>query len=342
MRLRRIPLLFPSSHEFFEFRFRIMGIRIEIRKARILELGANVTEHRHPVLSRTIVCVRVDDDSDPMLSLLVQFRKAHGAQRRHNALPCLGLEIEIDRNCPNVVVVHKQHLEPLFDGINVLGGEPFVFVCRPFGRCPGLGKKGSDDALGTSCLAFGSQAFLKRTPGALRGSFGDRGFVRVVFVVHPTKLLDLLLVEDGHLLFKTDKKYSRKEGSTMDTLTPVLTSYLDVSRKLSEVNARASELRDRRNTLELDLAAAYNEAQRRDPLPDKIELKASRLVFQVKKPGEWKKGWTLSKKQLQEYLLEILPEHGEDVMREIVRRHEPKLTATDYAFDLKALVEEAT
>lgn len=128
----------------------------------------------------------------------------------------------------------------------------------------------------------------------------------------------------------------------MDTLTPVLTSYLDVSRKLSDVNARASELRDRRNTLELDLAAAYNEAQRRDPLPDKIELKASRLVFQVKKPGEWKKGWTLSKKQLQEYLLEILPEHGEDVMREIVRRHEPKLTATDYAFDLKALVEEAT
>ena len=123
----------------------------------------------------------------------------------------------------------------------------------------------------------------------------------------------------------------------MESLKPVLTQYLDVNRKLSEVNARATDLRDERRTLELDLAAAYAEALRRDPLPDKIELKASQLVFQVKKPGEWKKGWTLSKKQLHDYLLEILPEHGEDVMREIVRRHEPKLTATDYSFELKPL-----
>jgi hypothetical protein len=123
----------------------------------------------------------------------------------------------------------------------------------------------------------------------------------------------------------------------MDSLKPVLSQYLDVNRKLSEVNARATDLRDQRRTLELDLAAAYAEADRREPLPEKIELKSSQLVFQVKKPGEWKKGWTLSKKQLQDYLLEILPEHGEDVMREIVRRHEPKLTATDYSFELKPL-----
>jgi hypothetical protein len=123
----------------------------------------------------------------------------------------------------------------------------------------------------------------------------------------------------------------------MESLKPVLANYLDVNRKLSEVNARATDLRDERRSLELDLSAAYAEAQRRDPLPDKIELKASQLVFQVKKPGEWKKGWTLSKKQLHDYLTEILPERGADVMKEIVRRHEPKLTATDYSFELKPL-----
>jgi hypothetical protein len=122
----------------------------------------------------------------------------------------------------------------------------------------------------------------------------------------------------------------------MDSLKPVLTQYLEVNKKLTEVNSRARDLRDERQTLELDLAAAYNEAR---SLPEKIELKTSQMVFQVKKPGEWKKGWTLSKKQLQEYLLDILPEHGEDVMREIVRRHEPKLTATDYAFELKPMGE---
>ena len=123
----------------------------------------------------------------------------------------------------------------------------------------------------------------------------------------------------------------------MESLKPVLTDYLDVNRKLSEVNARATDLRDQRRSLELDLAAAYGETRRAEPLPDKIELKASQLVFQVKKPGEWKKGWTLSKKQLHDYLMEILPEHGADVMKEIVRRHEPKLTATDYSFELKPL-----
>lgn len=121
----------------------------------------------------------------------------------------------------------------------------------------------------------------------------------------------------------------------MEDLRPVLTQYLDVSKRLIDVNARANELRDERRSLELDLAAAYAI----DKLPEKIELNASRLVFQVKKPGEWKKGWTLSKKQLQEYLADILPEHGEDVMKEIVRRHEPKLVADDFAFELRRMGE---
>jgi hypothetical protein len=119
----------------------------------------------------------------------------------------------------------------------------------------------------------------------------------------------------------------------MDALRPSLTRYVQINQKIAELNRQINELRDTRRTIELDLAAVYGTT--REDLPDKIELKASQMVFQVKKPGEWKKGWTLSKKQLQEYLLEILPEHGEDVMRELVRRHEPKLTATDYSFELK-------
>ena len=104
----------------------------------------------------------------------------------------------------------------------------------------------------------------------------------------------------------------------MDALKPILSRYLDVNKQLADINTRAKDLREHRQTLELDLAAAYNETT---ALPAKIELNASKMVFQVKKPGEWKKGWSLSKKQLQNYLVEILPEHGEDVMKEIMRRH---------------------
>lgn len=118
----------------------------------------------------------------------------------------------------------------------------------------------------------------------------------------------------------------------MDSLASPLRRYVDLTKRLTEVNAKARELREERQSVELDLAAVYTE--QRD-LPPKIALNQSKMVFMVKKPGEWKKGWTLSKKQLEDYLREILPEHGEDVMREIVLRHERKLLATDYSFDVK-------
>jgi hypothetical protein len=126
----------------------------------------------------------------------------------------------------------------------------------------------------------------------------------------------------------------------METLKPILSRYLDVTKKLIEVNAQAKELRENRQEIEMDLAATYNESRVKEPLPDKIDLHKSKMMFLVKKPGEWKKGWTLSKKQLDAYLKEILPEHGEDVFREIVRRHEPTLVVQDdYSFDLKVIEE---
>ena len=125
----------------------------------------------------------------------------------------------------------------------------------------------------------------------------------------------------------------------MEALKPVLSRYLDISKRLNDVNAQAKELRENRQSVELDLAAAYNEARIKEPLPDKIDLHKSKMMFLVKKPGEWKKGWTLSKKQLEAYLKEILPEHGEDVFKEIVRRHEPTLVVDDYSFDLKSVDE---
>jgi hypothetical protein len=122
------------------------------------------------------------------------------------------------------------------------------------------------------------------------------------------------------------------------TLKPILSRYIEVSKKLNDVNSKAKELREQRQSIELDLAAAYNESRvKQAPLPPKIDLNASQMVFAVKQPGEWKKGWTLSKKQLEQYLIEILPEHGEDVMREIVMRHDRTLVANDYAFDLKPM-----
>jgi hypothetical protein len=125
----------------------------------------------------------------------------------------------------------------------------------------------------------------------------------------------------------------------MESLASPLRRYVDITKRLADLNTKARDLREERQSVELDLAAVYNERKSED-LPQKIALNQSKFVFLVKKPGEWKKGWTLSKKQLEEYLRDILPEHGEDVMREIVLRHERKLVTTDYSFDLKPFNED--
>lgn len=119
--------------------------------------------------------------------------------------------------------------------------------------------------------------------------------------------------------------------NTMDTLKAILSNYIQVNKGITDVNSRASELRDTRRSIELDLSALYAQSI----LPDQIHLKESEMMFSVKRPNKWKKGWTLSKKDLESYLKDILGEKGGDVMKEIVRRHEPKLVADDFGFELK-------
>lgn len=120
----------------------------------------------------------------------------------------------------------------------------------------------------------------------------------------------------------------------MDTLKSSVARYLEVTKKLNELNNTTAALRDDRRSIELDLAAAYSETGS-EAFPTEIPLTASGMMFTVKRPGTHKKGWTLSKKQLKDYVLEILPEHGEDLFAEIVKRHEATLVVNDFSFDLK-------
>jgi hypothetical protein len=118
----------------------------------------------------------------------------------------------------------------------------------------------------------------------------------------------------------------------MDALKAILSKYLRVNRDIAQLNSQVSELRDNRRNVELDLAALYAHTE----LPDQILLRESEMTFNVKRPNKWKKGWSLSKKDLEMYLKDILGERGGDVMKEIVRRHEPKLVADDFGFELKS------
>lgn len=124
----------------------------------------------------------------------------------------------------------------------------------------------------------------------------------------------------------------------MENLKPILSAYADVARRINDVNVRVNDLRDERRTIELDLAALY--ANSREELPDKINLATSGMTFAVKRPNQWKKGWSLSKKELKTYLAELIPQQSEAVMAEIVRRQEEKMVETDFGFELKAKAKD--
>jgi hypothetical protein len=119
----------------------------------------------------------------------------------------------------------------------------------------------------------------------------------------------------------------------MENLKPILSAYAGVQRQINDINVRVNELRDERRTIELDLAALYTSS--REELPDKINLATSGMTFAVKRPNQWKKGWSMSKKELKAYLDELLPQQSETLMAEIVRRQEEKMVETDYGFELK-------
>jgi len=119
----------------------------------------------------------------------------------------------------------------------------------------------------------------------------------------------------------------------MESLKPILSTYAGVQRQINDINVRVNELRDERRTIELDLAALY--ASSREELPDKINLATSGMTFAVKRPNQWKKGWSMSKKELKAYLDELLPQQSETLMAESVRRQEEKMVETDYGFELK-------
>jgi hypothetical protein len=124
----------------------------------------------------------------------------------------------------------------------------------------------------------------------------------------------------------------------MESLTPVLSSYVDVSKRINDLNAQLAELRDTRRSIELDLGILYATKQ----LPDRLDLRTSNMTFVVKRPNQWKKGWSLSKKELARLLNEILPEHGEDVMKDIERRHSSSLVSDDFGFELRSKTSDSS
>lgn len=119
----------------------------------------------------------------------------------------------------------------------------------------------------------------------------------------------------------------------MEDLKTCIKQYQSIDNALRALNKQAYSLREDRKCVELELGDIL-----KDPKfsgVDKLKLEEDGSVIRIQKPAEWSKAWTLSKKDLQEYLLQFF---GSDVQKaaecfmHIEKEQSKKLVSSDFNF----------
>ena len=330
---RLVPLGLPALHEYLDLLLGSVGVGVKVRDARVLQNLADIAKQCDPVFARTIVGIGVEDNADLFVSLFNQFGELHLTKSTDDTFLGFVLNVKVNRDTSNKEVFGKQFGVVLLHSINVIRGQPFIPLDSPLFWSTGALHQRRYDTFSRSRRTLVRETVLNIGPHFFIRSLGHGIFLGVFLIIDLAKTLDLFRVKPGHPCYKTDTLKSVKKQTIMEQLKPILSAYATVQRQINDINTQVNTLRDERRTIELDLTALY--ATSREELPDKINLATSGMTFAVKRPNQWKKGWSLSKKELKSYLDELMPSQAEAVMSEIVRRQEEKMVETDYGFELK-------
>ena len=111
--------------------------------------------------------------------------------------------------------------------------------------------------------------------------------------------------------------------------------YRNIDDKLKELNAQVYKLREDRKILELemsDLLKTPNLAT-----INKLEITDDNTVIKIQRPDMWSKPWSLSIKDLKQYLEAYLGDKAEGCLKFIVDKRKQELVATDFSFTRMSL-----
>ena len=195
-----VQLVLPTTHENLNFTFGFLGLGIELGNPRVFQFGTNIRKQGNPMLARPIVGVRVEDNANLVLALFLQLVDPRVAQCTHQTLTGFGMQIKVDGNCPQELVVLKELLVFLLQGLNVQTGQPLLPIDQP--RIGGLGFL-HEMAHNTGCVPRTTllvEPFLELFPHGFPRAFRDRNLLRMLLVVDLPKAIHILVFE-LHRLF---------------------------------------------------------------------------------------------------------------------------------------------
>jgi hypothetical protein len=120
----------------------------------------------------------------------------------------------------------------------------------------------------------------------------------------------------------------------MDELKRNIGHYREVDDKLRILNKEVYKLRDKKNQFEAEIVEIL-----KDPKFvhfDKIEISGDGSKLLIKRPTQWTKPWSLSKKDLQDLLLDFF---GSDATKAaecymfILQKHSETLRSNDFSIE---------
>jgi predicted nuclease with TOPRIM domain len=124
-------------------------------------------------------------------------------------------------------------------------------------------------------------------------------------------------------------------------LVKCVRKYRGLDDKLKQLNQEAQQLREERKLLELELSDILKTTQY--ATIHKLEIKDDNTVIKIQRPDMWSKPWSLSAKDLKEYLGQFWssskPKNAEECYAFVVDKRKNALIATEFAFTRTALKE---
>ena len=121
----------------------------------------------------------------------------------------------------------------------------------------------------------------------------------------------------------------------LTTLKTQLYAYRDIETRLTDIGKDASELREQKRQIEKTMASILANPEFHDF--KKLELKDDGTYVNIHRPGEWNKGWSLGKKELEECLTEYFGKTTHPNAKEchefICNKQKDKGVGKEFSFD---------
>ena len=135
----------------------------------------------------------------------------------------------------------------------------------------------------------------------------------------------------------------RKLRMEVQTLKTCLQAFRKLDEELKQYNEKAAELRREKKEIEDKMSQILSMPEYSSL--EKLENSEDGSILRISRPAEWKKGWSMSKKELQDGLNDYFwvikktthepgwEPNAEECFGLLVDKQEKKMIATEFAFD---------